>query len=74
MLEVAHDDRRQDFRRIDDILHGELDKLHRLSLEHTAHRAIAVIDELFTVLKREKPSYQRAEEARAAAGDFSEKL
>jgi len=36
MLEVAHDDRRQDFRRIDDILHGELDKLHRLSLEHTA--------------------------------------
>src|SRR5436309_8933859 len=36
MLEVAHDHRRQDFRRIDDILHGELDKLHRLSLEHTA--------------------------------------
>ncbi len=34
----------------------------------------AVIDELVTVLKREKPTYQRAEEARAAAGDFSEKL
>jgi len=36
MLEVAHDDRRQDFRRIDDILNVELDKLHRLSLEHTS--------------------------------------
>ncbi len=36
MLEVAHDDRRQDFRRIDDILHVELDKLHRLSVEKTA--------------------------------------
>ena len=35
---------------------------------------VAVIDELVTVIKREKPSYQRAEEARAAAGDFSEKL
>jgi TRAP-type C4-dicarboxylate transport system permease small subunit len=35
---------------------------------------IALIDELVTVLRREKPSYQRAEEARAAAGDFSEKL
>ena len=35
---------------------------------------IAVIDELVTVLRKQKPSYQRAEEARAAAGDFSEKL
>jgi TRAP-type C4-dicarboxylate transport system permease small subunit len=35
---------------------------------------IAVIDELVTVLRHQKPSYQRAEEARAAAGDFSEKL
>ena len=34
----------------------------------------AVIDELVTVLKHEKPNYQRAEEERAAAGDFSEKL
>jgi replicative DNA helicase len=36
MLEVAHDDRKQDFRRLDDILHVELDKLHRLSTEHTS--------------------------------------
>src|SRR6267142_1821283 len=35
---------------------------------------VAVIDELVTVLGHQKPSYQRAEEARAAAGDFSEKL
>ena len=35
---------------------------------------VAVLDELIVVLKKEKPSYQRAEEARAAAGDFSEKL
>ena len=35
---------------------------------------IAVLDELATVLRREKPAYQRAEEARAASGDFSEKL
>jgi TRAP-type C4-dicarboxylate transport system permease small subunit len=35
---------------------------------------LAVLDELVTVLRKEKPSYQRAEEARAAAGDFSEKL
>jgi TRAP-type C4-dicarboxylate transport system permease small subunit len=35
---------------------------------------IAVLDELATVLRREKPAYQRAEEARAAAGDFSETL
>jgi len=35
---------------------------------------VAVLDELIVVLKKDKPSYQRAEEARAAAGDFSEKL
>ena len=35
---------------------------------------VALIDELILVLKHQKPSYQRAEEARAAAGDFSEKL
>src|SRR5437764_5486224 len=35
-LEVAHDDRRQDFRSIEDILDVELDKLHRLSTEHTS--------------------------------------
>jgi TRAP-type C4-dicarboxylate transport system permease small subunit len=35
---------------------------------------LAVIDELVTVLRGQKPSYQRAEEERAAAGDFSEKL
>ena len=35
---------------------------------------IAVLDELVTVLRHEKPAYQLAEEARAAAGDFSEKL
>ena len=34
----------------------------------------AVIDELATVLRKQKPTYQRAEEERAAAGDFSEKL
>jgi replicative DNA helicase len=36
MLEVAHDDRQKDFRSIDDILHVELEKLQRLSKEHTA--------------------------------------
>ena len=35
---------------------------------------VALIDELATVLRREKPAYQRAEEERAAAGDFSETL
>jgi len=35
---------------------------------------VAVVDELITVLRKQKPTYQRAEEARAAAGDFSEKL
>jgi replicative DNA helicase len=36
MLEVARDDRHQDFRAIEDVLHDELDKLHRLSKEGTA--------------------------------------
>src|SRR5271165_3095946 len=36
MLEVARDDRQQDFRTIEDVLHEELDKLHRLSLEGTS--------------------------------------
>lgn len=35
---------------------------------------VAVIDELSAVLRKQKPAYQVAEEARAAAGDFSEKL
>jgi TRAP-type C4-dicarboxylate transport system permease small subunit len=33
---------------------------------------IAVLDELILVLRKQKPTYQRAEEARRAAGDFSE--
>ena len=33
---------------------------------------VAVLDELIRVLKREKPTYQLAEEQRVAAGDFSE--
>jgi replicative DNA helicase len=36
ILEVAHDDRQKDFRSIGEVLHDEVDKLHRLSLEHTA--------------------------------------
>ena len=32
----------------------------------------AVLDELFAVLKKQKPAYQLAEEARRAAGDYSE--
>ena len=36
MLEVARDDRQKDFRKIEDVLHEELDKLHRLSLEGTS--------------------------------------
>jgi replicative DNA helicase len=36
MLEVAHDDRRQDFRSLEEVLDAELDKLHRLSKEQTA--------------------------------------
>jgi len=33
---------------------------------------VAVLDELILVLQKKKPSYQVAEEARIAAGDFSE--
>ena len=33
---------------------------------------VAVLDELVTVLKKQKPTYQLAEEARRTAGDFSE--
>ncbi len=33
---------------------------------------IAVLDELILVLRKQKPTYQRAEEARIAAQDFSE--
>lgn len=33
---------------------------------------IAVLDELVAVLRKQKPAYQVAEEARRAAGDFSE--
>jgi replicative DNA helicase len=36
MLEVARDDRQQDFRPIEEVLHEELDKLHKLSLEGTS--------------------------------------
>ena len=33
---------------------------------------VAVLDEWIAVLRRQKPAYQLAEEARRAAGDFSE--
>ena len=36
MLEVARDDRQKDFRKIEEVLHEEIDKLHRLSLEGTS--------------------------------------
>jgi replicative DNA helicase len=36
MLEVARDDRQKDFRTIDAVLHEELDKLHKLSVEGTS--------------------------------------
>jgi replicative DNA helicase len=36
VLEVARDDRQKDFRSIEDVLHDELDKLHRLSVEGTS--------------------------------------
>jgi replicative DNA helicase len=36
MLEVARDDRQQDFRTIEEVLHDELDKLHKLSREGTS--------------------------------------
>jgi TRAP-type C4-dicarboxylate transport system permease small subunit len=35
---------------------------------------IAVVDELVTVLRKQKPAYQIAEEERRAAGDFSESV
>ncbi len=35
---------------------------------------VAILDELFSVLARKTPSYRLAEEARRAAGDFSETL
>jgi replicative DNA helicase len=36
MLEVGRDDRQKDFQSIEDVLHVELDKLHKLSLEGTS--------------------------------------
>jgi replicative DNA helicase len=36
ILEVAHEDSRKDFRSIEQLLHAELDKLQKLSLEGTA--------------------------------------
>jgi replicative DNA helicase len=36
MLEVAHDDRQKKIRSIADVLDGEIDKLHRLSISKTA--------------------------------------
>lgn len=36
VLEVAHDERQKDFKKIDELLHVEVEKLHRLSLEKTA--------------------------------------
>lgn len=33
---------------------------------------VAALDELIAVLRKQKPAYQRAEEERRAAGDFSE--
>jgi TRAP-type C4-dicarboxylate transport system permease small subunit len=35
---------------------------------------VAVVDELVAVLRKQKPAYQQAEEARRAAGDFSETI
>jgi replicative DNA helicase len=36
ILEVAHDDRQKDFRSVGEVLHHEVDKLHRLSIQQTA--------------------------------------
>jgi replicative DNA helicase len=36
ILEVAHDDRQKDFRSVGEVLHDEVDKLHRLSIQQTA--------------------------------------
>ncbi|HVS29452.1 MAG TPA: replicative DNA helicase [Solirubrobacteraceae bacterium] len=50
MLDVAHDDRRKGFQKIDDILDVELDKLHKLSKEGTpltgTRSGFAKLDEL----------------------------
>jgi TRAP-type C4-dicarboxylate transport system permease small subunit len=35
---------------------------------------VAVLDELIAVLRGQKPAYQLAEEAKRAAGDFSESV
>jgi hypothetical protein len=35
---------------------------------------VAVVDELVRVLQNKKPTYRIAEEARRAAGDFSESV
>ncbi len=36
ILEVGHDDRQKDFRSVAEVLHDEVDKLHRLSIQQTA--------------------------------------
>jgi replicative DNA helicase len=36
ILEVGHDDRQKDFRSVAEVLHDEVDKLHRLSTQHTS--------------------------------------
>ncbi len=36
ILEVAHDDSQKDFRQIGEVLHDEIDKLHRLSIQQTS--------------------------------------
>jgi replicative DNA helicase len=36
ILEVAHDDRQKDFRAVGEVLHDEIDKLHRLSIQQTS--------------------------------------
>jgi len=36
ILEVGHDDRQKDFRAVGEVLHDEMDKLHRLSIQQTA--------------------------------------
>lgn len=36
ILEVAHDDRQKDFRSVGAVLDDEIDKLHRLSVQHTS--------------------------------------
>jgi replicative DNA helicase len=36
ILEVGHDDRQKDFRAVGEVLHDEIDKLHRLSIQQTS--------------------------------------